>query len=80
MQADQDPELGALADDLVKIRGMLSGLAPKRPSSANRGSAARSGAHEKKTATPTPSPAPRLGLWEARSMKAAHGRAYEALH
>lgn len=79
-EAEQDAGLRALADDLVKIRGTLSGLAPKKPASANRGSAVKSGVHKKKTSMPSPSPAPRLGLSEARSVKAAHGRAFDALH
>lgn len=80
-KSEQDAGLEALADDLVKIRGTLSSLAPKRVSSANRGPAVGSRPHKKsKRGMPSPAPAPQLGLAEAQGMRGAHGRAFEALH
>lgn len=79
--SEEDEALEALADDLVKIRGTLSSLAPKPVRSANRGLGVGAGRPSKpKTQAPHPSPAPRLGLSEAQGMKRAHSRAFDALH
>lgn len=76
-RSEQDERLNALADDLVKIRGTLSSLAPKPVHSANRGPAV---GKKSKAPTPRPSPGSGLGLSEAAGMKGAHSRAFGALH